>query len=168
MWLIQTSGNNIERIINELDKVALFDKNEQKEIFSAIQFDPQSDLYKVDLFTVVNALVEGDLMMLYDFMKYNGYDVHEPVVLVNRALMSLKNIILVTKNPQLSAEALGVTEKQKYALTRKYQSLNENAVRQKLKFLTNFDLMLKTSQLELNKRDMMNYIINNMYYRITN
>jgi DNA polymerase III delta subunit len=168
MWLIQTSGNDIERIINELDKVALFDKNEQKEIFSAIQFDPQSDLYKVDLFTVVNALVEGDLMMLYDFMKHNGYDVHEPVVLVNRALMSLKNIILVTKNPQLSAEALGVTEKQKYALMRKYQSLNENAVRQKLKFLTNFDLMLKTSQLELNKRDMMNYIINNMYYRITN
>ena len=28
--------------------------------------------------------------------------------------------------------------------------------------------MLKTSQLELNKRDMMSYIVNNMYYKITN
>jgi DNA polymerase III delta subunit len=167
-WLVQASDNSIERVCNELDKVSLFSKSEQKELFAAIRFDPQSDLYRVDLFAIVNALVDGDLMVLYDFIRHNGYDIYEPVVLVNRAFMSLKNIILVTKNPQLSAEALGVTEKQKYALMRKYQSLNENAVRQKLKFLTNFDLMLKTSQLELNKRDMMNYIINNMYYKITN
>lgn len=167
-WLIQASNNDIERIINELDKVALFNKNEQKEVFSFIHFNLRSELYKADLFTIVNALVEGDLVALYDFMKYNGYEIHEPVVLVNRALMSLKNILLVTGNPQLPTESLGVTEKQRFALKKKYPSINESAVRQKLKFLTNFDLMLKTSQLELNKRDMMNYIISNMYYKITN
>ena len=36
------------------------------------------------------------------------------------------------------------------------------------KFLSNFDLMLKTSQLELDKLDMLNYLVNNLSFRITN
>lgn len=168
MWLIQASDNCIERVLNEVDKVALFNKNEQKEVFSAIRFDPQTDLYKADLFNIVNALVDGDLLVLYDFIKHDGYNIHEPVVLVNRALTSLKNIILISQNSHLKAEDCGVSVGQFNFIRRKYLSLNIDAARQKLKFLTNFDLQLKTSQLELNKRDMMNYIISNMYYKITN
>ncbi len=168
MWLVQASDNSIERVCNELDKVSLFNKTEQKEILAAIRFDPQTDLYKVDLFTIVNALVEGNLPVLFDFLKHDGYEIYEPVVLVNRALSSLKNIILVTQNVDLAAEALGVTDKQHYKLMSKYRSLNIEAVKQKIKFLTNFDLMLKTSQLEINKRDMLSYIVSNLYYKIVN
>jgi hypothetical protein len=167
LWLIRTADNDIERVINELEKVALFNKQDQREIFSAIRFDPQTDLYKVDLFTVVNALVEGNQVVLFDFLKHNGYDIHDPVVLANRALTSLKNIILITQNINQTAEALGVTEKQRYALLNKYRSLNVEAVKQKIKFLTNFDLLLKTSQLDLDKRDMLSYLISNLYYKIT-
>jgi DNA polymerase III delta subunit len=168
MWLVQASGNDIERVINELDKVALFSKNDQNAILSAIRFDPQTDLYKPELFDIVNALVEGDMLILNDFMKHNGWEIHEPVVLVNRAFNSLKNIILISQNAGLTAEACGVSAGQFKFIKYKYKSLNVAAVKQKLKFLTNFDLMLKTSQLDLNKRDMMSYIINNMYYKITN
>ena len=168
MWLVQASDNSIERVCNELDKVSLFNKTEQKGILAAIRFDPQTDLYKVDLFTIVNALVEGNLPVLFDFLKHDGYEIYEPVVLVNRALSSLKNIILVTQNVDLAAEALGVTDKQHYKLMSKYRSLNIEAVKQKIKFLTNFDLMLKTSQLEINKRDMLSYIVSNLYYKIVN
>ena len=168
MWLVQASDNSIERVCNELDKVSLFNKTEQKEILAAIRFDPQTDLYKVDLFTIVNALIEGNLPVLFDFLKHDGYEIYEPVVLVNRALSSLKNIILVTQNVDLSAEALGVTDKQHYKLMSRYHSLNIEAVKQKIKFLTNFDLMLKTSQLEINKRDMLSYIVSNLYYKIVN
>jgi hypothetical protein len=168
MWLVQASDNSIERVLNELDKVALFGKNEQKEVLAAIRFDPQTDLYKADLFDIVNALVEGDMLTLNDFMKHNGWEIHEPVVLVNRAFNSLKNIILISQNANLSAEDCGVSAGQFKFIKYKYKSLNVAAVKQKLKFLINFDLMLKTSQLELNKRDMMSYIISNMYYKITN
>ena len=167
-WLVQASDNSIERVCNELDKVALFSKNEQKEVLAAIRFDPQTDLYKADLFTIVNALVEGDMLTLNDFIKHDGWEIHEPVVLVNRAFNSLKNIILISQNANLSAEDCGVSAGQFKFIKYKYKSLNVAAVKQKLKFLTNFDLMLKTSQLELNKRDMLSYIINNMYYKITN
>ncbi len=167
-WLVNASDNSIERVINELDKVSLFGKNEQKEVFSAIRFDPQSDLYKADLFNIVNALVNGDQVVLFDFIKHAGHEIHEPVVLANRALSSLKNIILIARNPQLSAEDCGVSKGQYNFIKNRYRSLNIEAIKYKIKFLSNFDLLLKTSQLELDKQDMLNYLITNLNFRITN
>ena len=167
-WLVNATDNDVDRVINELDKVALFSKSEQKEVFSAIRFDPQSDLYKADLFDIVNALVLGDQAVLFDFVKHNGWDIHEPVVLANRALSSLKNIILIVRNPQLTAAGIGVSQGQYNFIRNRYRSLSVEAVKHKIKFLTNFDLMLKTSLLELDKRDMLNYLINNLSFKITN
>lgn len=166
-WLIQAADNNIERVTNELEKVALFCGDEQKAVFSAIRFDACSDLRKLDLFAIVNALVDGDFTVIHDFIKHNGYDEIEPVVLANRVLASLKNIILVTQNPGLSAEDCGVSAGQHRFLKFKYHSLNIDAIKQKIKFLTAFDLNLKTSYLDLPKREMTNYLINNLCYKIT-
>ena len=167
LWLIKASDNSIERVINELEKVTLFRSTEQKEVFSAIRFDPYTDLYKADLFEIVNALVNGDKAVLFDFIKHNGHEIHEPVVLANRALSSLKNIILIVRNPQLTAADCGVSPGQFNFIRSRYRSLKEDAVKQKIKFLSNFDLLLKTSQLELDKRDMLNYLVANLVYKIT-
>lgn len=166
-WLVQVTNNNIERVINELEKVALFSKEDQKTVFASIRFDPQTDLYKQDLFSVVNALVEGDFSVLYDFIRHNGYEEIEPVVLANRTLSSLKNIILITQNPGLTAEDCGVSAGQFRFLKYKYHSLNLEAIKQKIKFLVKFDLDLKTSRLDMSKRDMLNYLISNLGYKIT-
>ena len=168
LWLVKATDNDIDRVINELDKVALFHKKEQKEVFAAVRFDQQSDLYKADLFDIVNALVLGDQAVLFDFVKHNGWEIHEPVVLANRALSSLKNIILIVRNPQLSAADLGVSPGQYNFIKSRYRSLNVEAVKYKIKFLSNFDLLLKTSRLDLDKRDMLNYLISNLNFRITN
>lgn len=168
IWLIKATNNNIERVVTELEKVALFTKDEQKAVFASIRFDPQTDLYNADFFAIADALVNGDNLTLLDFIKHNGYELHEPVALANRALINLKNIILITQNP-VSAEDCGVSAGQykflKYGS--KYRSLNIEAIKQKIKFLANFDLMLKTSQLDLGKREMLNYLINNLCYKIT-
>ena len=168
MWLVQASGNSIERVVNELDKVALFSKNDQNEILAAIRFDPQTDLYNTDIFAIVNAIVEGDMPVIYDFINHAGWEIYEPVMLVNRALTSLKNIIIVSQNPNVKADDCGVSTGQYKFIKYKYRSLNVEAAKQKLKFLTNFDLMLKTSQLDLNKRDMLSYVISNTFYKIAN
>ena len=167
LWLVKASDNSIDRVLNELEKVALFSKNEQKEVFAAIRFDPQTDLYKADLFSIVNALVNGEQAVLFDFIRHDGAEIHEPVVLANRALTSLKNIILITRNPLLTAADCGVSQGQFNFIRNRYKSINVEAVRQKIKFLSNFDLLLKTSQLELDKRDMLNYLVNNLSFKIT-
>lgn len=166
-WLIKATNNDIERVTNELEKVALFSKEDQKAIFSAIRFDPQTDLHQQDFFMVVDALVDGDLNILYDFISHNGYEKHEPVALANRALTNLKNIILITQNPGLTAADCGVSAGQFRFLKYKYHSLNIEAIKQKIKFLANFDIALKTSRLELGKREMANYLISNLCYKIT-
>lgn len=166
-WLIKATKGNIERILTELDKVSIFDKFSQKEIFNSIRFDPQSDLYEIDLFTIVNALVEGNYMVLFDFLIHNDYESLDPVALANRALSSLKNIILVSQNPGLTAEDCNISPGQFRYLKFNYRSLDINAAKMKLKFLTNFDVDLKTSKLDMSKRDMLNYLISNLTYKIT-
>ena len=166
LWLIQASNNSIERVINELEKAKMFSKEEQKSIFTSIRFDPQTDLFKVDLFTVVNALVDGDMAILFDFIKHNGYELIEPVMLANRVLTSLKNILLVTQNPGITHEVCGMSIGQFNFIAKKYRSINIETIRSKIKFLTNFDLALKTSCLDLSKRDMLNYLISHLYNKI--
>jgi hypothetical protein len=166
-WLIKATEGNLERITNELDKVTIFDKNQQKEIFASIMYDPQTDMYNIDLFTIVNALVEGNSMVLFEFLSHNDYDFLDPVVLVNRALVSLKNIILISQNPLLTAEDCGVSAGQFKFIKYKYTSLNLEAAKAKLKFLAGFDLDLKTSKLDMSKRDMLNYLLSHLTYKIT-
>ena len=103
-----------------------------------------------------------------DFLKHKNYELLEPIVLANRTLTSLKNIIIVTQNPGLTAEACGVSPAQYRAINYKYRSLNVNAVKQKIKFLTNIDLALKSSKLDMSKEAMMSYLVTNLCYKITN
>lgn len=165
-WLVAATNGDIYRVINELDKVKLFDGTEQKEIFASIQYDPQSDLYNFDLFTLVNALVDGEMQVLYEFLLRKDYTAIEPIVLSNRTLSSLKNILLCTQNLTMRAEDLGMSPKQVGFIRRKYSSLNIEAVKAKIKFLTSIDIDLKTSKLEMSKQDMMNYLISRLCFRI--
>jgi DNA polymerase III delta subunit len=168
LWLVKATGNDIERVANELAKVTLFNKDEQKAAFAAIRFDAQTDLYKADSLAIQEALAEGNMPVLFDFIKHSGYEYIEPVAIANGTLTRLKNIILVSQNPMLTAADCGISDKYCGFLRKNYYSLNIKAVKQKIKFLTNFDLMLKTSQLELSKRDMLNYLVSNLAYRIKN
>jgi hypothetical protein len=165
-WLIKATKSDINRITNELAKINLFSAEEQKQLLNEIRFDPQTDLYSFDLFTIVNAITEGDLPTLFEFLKHKNYDELEPVVLANRVLSSLKNILIVTQNPTLTAEECGVSAAQFRKLKYKYRSINVESIKYKIKFLTQFDLALKTSKLELSKQDMLNYLINNLAYSI--
>ena len=164
-WLIKNAGN-IEKVVNELDKVTLFDKNDQKAIFTSLRFDPQTDLYVTNIYAIANALVNGDAQVLFNFLKHNGEALLDPVAVANRALINLKNIVL-TRNPQLEASACGMSENQFKFIKRTYGSANIEAVKQKIKFLSKFDIDLKTSKLDLPKRDLFSYLIVNLNFKIT-
>ena len=168
LWLIRASEGSVERVINELDKVKLFDKKDQKQIFSSIRFDPNTDLNKAAFLNVSNALTYGDFPALFNLMHSNSFYELDAVGLANNILTSLKNIIIISQNPLLSAKECGVSDKQWGYIRRNYNNLNIEAVKQKIKFLTNFDLALKSSKLDMSKEAMMNYLVANMYYKITN
>lgn len=167
LWLIRATDLNIDRVLNELDKVQRFNSDEQKQVFASICSDRSNGFYKADLFKIVNAIVDGDLVTLYNFLLYGGADLLEPVVLVNRAFSNLKSILLITQNPGVSPESLGVSAKQMHKLSKQYTSLNLEAAKQKLKFLAEFDLALKSSKLDMSKHEMLSYLIANTAFKIT-
>jgi DNA polymerase III delta subunit len=167
LWLVKATDNNIERVSNELEKVALFTGNDQKAVFSAIRFDAQTDLYKADSLMLTDALAKGDAKVLFDFLKHSSVVDIDPVALANGTLTKLKDIILVSQNLDLTAEDCGISTKYFNYIRRNYYNLNINVVKHKIKFLANFDLALKTSKLDMSKHDMLNYLINNLMYKIT-
>lgn len=166
-WLIQVTKGDINRILNELEKVSLFNKDQQKEIFNKVVFDPQSDLYELDLFKISNALVDGDTLTLFEFLSHNDYETLEPVALANRAFSSLKNILVISQNPSLTAEECGVSAGQYRFIKINYRNVNIIAAKEKLRFLSAFDSDLKSSKLEMSKRSLMDYLISHLTYKIT-
>ena len=168
LWLIKSSDNSIDRVINELDKVKLFDKKDQKQVFSSIRFDPNTDLNKAAFLNVSNALAYGDMPALFNLMHSSSFYDLDAIGLATNVLTGLKNILIISQNPLLSAKDCGVSDKQWGYIRRNYVNLNVNAVKQKIKFLTNIDLAIKSSKLEMPKEAMMNYLVANLYYKITN
>lgn len=165
-WLQTITNNNIERIENELSKVTLFEKHQQKDIFNAIRFDPYSDLYQINFFNITNALVDGNRMALHEFLSHKDYETIDPVGLANTVMNSIKNIILVTQNPFLSAADIGISTANYNRIRYNYGTLDIQAARAKLTFLVQFDLDLKTSKLDMSKQDLLNYLISHLAFKI--
>ena len=164
--LIKVTNGDMYRIANELAKVQVFLKEEQKQILNSILFDPQTDLYNADLFTIVNALTDGDLPTLFNFISHKNFELFEPVVLANRVLSSLKNILLITQNPTARAADLGVSTAQQKFIMNKYRNININAIKHKIKFLADVDLNLKSSKLMLSKQSFLTYLVANLCFKI--
>lgn len=167
LWLVKATNGNIECISNELAKVSLFDKKDQKQVFYSVCSDAQAYLNKIDFYAVVDALVHGNKVALFDFVKRDALYELDPVGLANSVFINLKNIIIASQNRMLSAEDCGMTAKQHGYITRNYFNVDIEAIKLKLKFLAKFDLALKTSQLDMSKETMMNYLIANLSYKIT-
>jgi DNA polymerase III delta subunit len=165
-WLLEGANNDIYRIINELDKVKLFSPEEQRQVFQDIRFEPNSDLFKIDFYTFVNALVVGDCEVLKNYLAHEAASKLDPIGVANQVTNSLKNILLATQNPTATAADLGMSPKQHRALNSIYKTVWVEAVKSKLKFLTRLDVRLKSSELDMSKEDMLTYIVANLAYRI--
>jgi DNA polymerase III delta subunit len=165
-WLLEGANNDIYRIINELDKVKLFSPEEQRQVFQDIRFEPNSDLFKIDFYTFVNALVVGDCEVIKNYLAHGAASKLDPIGVANQVTNSLKNILLATQNPTATAADLGMSSKQHRALNSIYKTVWVEAVKSKLKFLTRLDVRLKSSELDMSKEDMLTYIVANLAYRI--
>lgn len=166
-WLITCAKNEVERVVNELDKLCLFPKEQHQQLFYALRADPNTDLYTVDLFKVIDAIIDGDRPALLNFLRFGGADAIEPVALANRVVTKLKNILLITQNPSITADDCGISYKYFNRIRYEYRNINIDAARKKLAFLVNIDLALKTSKLDLDKYDMLSYLITHTAYKIT-
>lgn len=156
--LYAATKGNIYRIVNELDKINLFDSEEQSTVHFYLTHTPESPLYEVSNFALADALVKSDLQLLRQFLQYSSATKAELLGIVGLALNKVKLSLLVEFS-NMSAEDLGITPKQ-YSNGKRYPlGLPLPVLQHKLDILSSIDLKLKSGLLDMSNQRQLEYLI---------
>jgi DNA polymerase III delta subunit len=161
-WLVKATNNNIYRIENELDKLSVFPATKQKEILARLRFEPNSDLYNLDVFTLCDAILYNNKAVLVEYLKHQNVCKFDLMNIVGALLKKTKNLLFVKYSRRNAAE-LGINPGYYKRL------LNEPMIPQErlqtiLSILSNIDLQLKSGLLEISKDRQIDYLLSKLCY----
>lgn len=164
VWLCKVCKYDILRINSEADKLKIFEKKKQKEIFQLINKDNgYCDLNELTIFNLTNAIMKKDILTIKNVIKdLDNIDV-EGTGLVTLLLRHFKNVIDIQLNPKATASALGMSDKQFNAI--KYYNCNKysnDKLIEIYQFLTDIDYKLKSGLLEMTNKEMSGYILSHI------
>ena len=157
-WLYAASSGDIYRIINELDKLALFGPEEQIQIIEDLKNDPKSGLYPHDDFIISNALETNKKDKLADVLLHINCIKYDPIAVANAMLKKLKNLALIKLDNSIKPAELGISDKAYYYI-KKNANYPLDKLFNDLEFLSGLDLRLKSSELELTPDKLLDYIV---------
>lgn len=159
-WLItqyvvtdsRVTTTNYFRLDNDIDKISIFDESVQGQIFNFLyehgEYDTTSNLTVFDLTT---ALVRRDVKGVLDVMEVLDYIDSKPHVwLLSILLNNFRNIISIQTYPRVTAEELGISDKQ-FFIIKKY-NLNHYSEKDLIdiyQILTNVEWMYKFGGLNM-------------------
>ena len=160
--LFELSKENIYLVNNEINKLKLFNKAEQSDMFKLLkESDNYNNANDFTKFTFINYMVKKELNKIDGFL-YRASN-FEPMALVGILLKQFKNIIKVqmsSKNTPM--EKLGMDFKQ-YKMNQRLVNIYSN---EKLvdiyEFLTDIDYRLKSGLLEMDNTVLFDYIVCNV------
>lgn len=160
-WLQDLCENDIYRISEELDKITLFDKKEQDKMFSEFVKDNVfSDLSPYTIFNMSNAIMDKNIKALKEvWTDIDKCDI-EPLGLVTILKNNVRNIIKIQLSKCPTAESVGMSPKQFYAVSRSCGKYSKEALIELLTMLTEVDKKLKTGELPADL--ILDYIVLNM------
>lgn len=158
-WLFDVTNGDIYRIENELDKIKLYSNDKQREILNELKYDECTDLYKISTFTLSEAILKRNTLVISDYLQHINVADIDPFSLVGLLVSNYKKILFINFNSGLTAEQLKMTPKQINAIKYYYKNISESTVVNSLKFLTNLDKQVKLGNLDMPKKDLIEFII---------
>lgn len=155
--------DNSFRLLQETDKLKLFQNTYQNSLFNQMIEDNQfSDISSYTIYSFTDALIIRDLNKLKDIlMEIKNIDIN-PVGLVTVLYNNIKNIINIQLGKNPTAESLGLKPKQFIALKYRINKYSNSALLNIFKLLTEVDFKLKTGKLPVD------LIIDYLYLHILN
>lgn len=148
-FLAHLCKGNPYRLQSEIDKIRIFNKSQQSEIFSLLQQeDGYIDLNPLTIFDLSNAILRKDKMKIKEVLEGIPYVDVEPTGLVTILLKNFKNIIDIQLTPNATPESLNINYKQ-FNAVKKYNCgiFNSNQLISIYKMLTSIDMKLKSGDL---------------------
>lgn len=160
-WICKICKYNIERVSLECQKLSIFDKNKQSEIFKEINdSNGYCDLNDLNIFNLTNAIVKKDILTIKNVIKdIDNIDI-EGTGLVTIMLKQFLNIIKIQMGKNISAEKLGMNERQFRAIQYNCNKYSNNELISNYKFLNEIDYKLKSGLLETSNKELVQYILN--------
>ena len=160
-WICKICKYNIERVSLECQKLSIFDKNKQSEIFKEINdSNGYCDLNDLNIFNLTNAIVKKDILTIKNVIKdIDNIDI-EGTGLVTIMLKQFLNIIKIQMGKNISAEKLGMNERQFRAIQYNCNKYSNNELINNYKFLNEIDYKLKSGILETSNKELVQYILN--------
>lgn len=162
-WICKICKYNIERVSLECQKLSIFDKKKQSEIFKEINdSNGYCDLNDLNIFNLTNAIVKKDILTIKNIIKdIDNIDI-EGTGLVTIMLKQFLNIINIQMGKNVSAEKLGMNERQFRAIQYNCNKYNNDELINNYKFLNGIDYKLKSGLLEMTNKELVQYILNNI------
>lgn len=161
-WLYSATTGDIYRIINELDKLLVFEESERIVAFDRLKNDPASDLFSQSILDLSEAIATNNRKVLYDYLLHSKYLDYDPIALANILLKKYKNIAYVCLGSGLTAEQLGMQQKTFNGIKYYNKGYTADKVYKMIKFLSMLDSQLKNNKLDCSKDTLISYIISKM------
>lgn len=160
-WLYSATEGNIYRITNEINKIKLFQINNQQEVLAALKYN-SPDLYTQTLFNISDAVFKKDILTLIDYFLHKNSCDFDAFGLVYALLKTFKKMLFVLCNSGLTAEQIGITQKQYSGIKYYNQGLSKEYLEKSILFLSSIDERIKTGKLDIPKESLIDYIICNV------
>ena len=148
-WLLNTCGNNLHRLYNELLKISVFNESEKNELFLSMCEDGNfDDIATNSVFDFSNAIIKKDINALkVVYEEIDTIDVSEfglLTILYNNFL----NVINIQLGINPTAESLGMKQGQFNAIKYNCGRYSKTQLINIFKFLADIDLKIKSGQLD--------------------
>ena len=159
-WLYQATNGDVYKIINEIDKIKLFPKAEQKQVLNELRYGQSSDLYAINLFDLADAILRNNKPFIYDFLKHDNVNI-DLMSIVGILLQKVKNLILVRPESGKTMTELGLKQYYYNRLSAETKNFPIDRLMYLLNFLSSIDLKLKSGLLDMSKTAQIDYLIAN-------
>lgn len=146
-WLSDIT-KDVYRLSNEMDKISIFNKEEQSKIFSLLNDeDAYCDLNSNTIFNFTNAITKRDIKVVKNILEtLETMDV-EPVGVLTILYKSFKNIIDIQMSSNPTPESLNMSQKQFNAIRYNLGKFTNSELIQIFETLTSIDKKLKSGNL---------------------
>ena len=161
-FLVNSCNKNIYKLENEVNRLGIFDKNEQKEILNEAKFSQDTGYVTFSPFDLCGAIVSKDLMKVGTCLYYRKFCDFDPVHLVSILLNQFKNMLYLGFNSGVTAEQLKISSGRAYYIKQDARKYTQEQIKNVISKLTYFDQQLKSGLMDTSKDRQADYLITNI------
>ena len=160
-WLIDACNNNLYKIKQELDKLAIFDKVNHAQLFDEFMLDDVfSDIATENILSFIDAIMTRDKANIINtLINLKQIDI-EPLGVITLLYRNFRLMIQVQLKADSNAEELGIKPGYFYRLKKRCGVYNKNELIKGFTFISKLEWKLKSGY--ITQSNMIDYILINL------